>query len=137
MLHRLYVALEDLRRQVDRTARVRDIDNTAYPALHRSSSENHVSLFRSIATRLEVLDGIHTGIFVGNVSIHVMLLALLINGDAFEYQEVGIARLQGTGSKDGVGHLKAVDAIFDQLNLKIDKASHLDSAAEGDFAVSL
>src|SRR5581483_4737247 len=137
MPHRLYVALEDLRWQVDRTACVRNIDDTAHPALHRSRAENDIRLFRSIATRLEVLDSIHTGVLVGNVSIHVMLLALLINGDALEYQEVGIARLQRTGSKDGVGHLKAVDAIFDQLNLEIDKASHLDSATEGNFAVSL
>src|SRR5579885_3037244 len=137
MLHRLYVALEDLSWQVDRTARVWDIDNAAHPTLYRSCSENDIRLFRGITTCLEVLDSIQTGILVSNMGIHVMMLILLINGNAFEYQEVGITRFQGAGSKDGVGHLKAIDAIFDEFHLEIDETRHLNSATEGNLAIPL
>jgi hypothetical protein len=66
-----------------------------------------------------------------------MLLALFINGDTFEDKEVGVAWLERAGPENGIGHLILIDAILDDIDVEIDKTSHLDGATEGNLAISL
>src|SRR5215208_956128 len=64
-------ALEDSGRQVDRDTRVRYVDDTADPTLYRSRPDYDVGLLVRVATRLEVLDGVQTGVPVSDSEVYV------------------------------------------------------------------
>ena len=71
-----------------------------------------------------------------------MLLALFVDGEAFEVDHAagGELRLYGTGDVDGgaaVDHAELGLPVFDHGELDGDDAGDLDGAAEGDLAVAL
>lgn len=67
-----------------------------------------------------------------------MLLAVLINTDAFEVQVPARSevRLVDARNKQWSLHAEFLDTALDDVELERDSPSHLDGAAEGDFAVA-
>src|SRR5690606_10329001 len=58
------VGVEDLRRQEERAAGVRDVEDAADPALDRRGAEDEVGLLPGVPPLLEVLDGVEAGVAV-------------------------------------------------------------------------
>ena len=66
-----------------------------------------------------------------------MLLALLVDGDAFEHHVAGVVGLERAGLEDRVDHGVLLHAALDDVHPQVEVAGHLDRAAEGDLAVAL
>src|ERR1700722_3359736 len=131
------VEVEDFRREVQRCAGIRNIDDAADMALHRGNTENGVGLRTGIAELLQILDRIQAGLTIGDVNVEIMLLALFVDRDAFEDQIILVVRRDRRRLEDRILDAVFGDAVLDDLDLQMQPAGHLDRAAEGDFAVAL
>ena len=87
-----HVEVEDLGRQPQRGAGVGDIDHARDVALHRRRSQDGVGLRARVAELGQIFDGVQAGLPVGDVNVEVVLLALLVDRDAFEDQVVVVVR---------------------------------------------
>src|SRR5215217_2564180 len=134
-------ALEDPGREVDRDTRVRYVDDASDPALYRGRPDYDVGLLVRIATILEVLDGVQTGLPVGDSEVHIVLAIVLADPDALEDEVAGVPRLEAAQLEDrhvrGAIHGVLLHAALDQLDTAVYVAGHLDGPAEGDLAVPL
>lgn len=87
----------------------------------------------------EVLDASEGGLSVSNGSIHVVLLAVLVDTEALKVNiptraELG---LHGAGDVNWALHVEMLDAALHDAELHCDASGHLNGAAEADFAVAL
>jgi len=89
---RHHIESEDIRRQPQRRAGVGDIDDAGNVPPAPERSENGVGLGPRIAELGQIFDGIETRLTVGDVDVEIMLLARLIDRDAFEDQIVIVGR---------------------------------------------
>ena len=64
----------------DRQSRtgIRDIDHTAYTSLHRRCPKNCIGLLACVSKLLHVLDGIQTGLSIGDMDIEIVLLTFFV-----------------------------------------------------------
>src|ERR1700730_14979339 len=132
------IEVENFRRNGERAAGVRDVDDAADAAFTRRGAEDHVGLFAGIAELLEIFDGVQTGTPVRDVSVQIMLLARhLVYRDALKNQVFREPRLDRTRLEDGIGDGVLFYAVFDQIDTDINPAGHFDRATESDFAVAL
>src|SRR5918994_919322 len=140
-VRRTDVAFEDLGGEVQRTADVRDVDDAANPALYRGRPEQDVRLLVGVAAVLEILDGVQASLPEGDVGVQGELVAVLVNRDALEDQEVRVPGLEVTQLEDRhvlvAGHSVLLHAALYELHPEFDEARHLDGAAEGDLAIPL
>ena len=104
---------------------------------HRRGAEDRVGLGAGVAELLQVLDRVEAGLAIGDVDVEVVLLALLVDRDAFEDQVIVVVRPIGLGLK--IGFLMPYFAMPPLISstLQMQPARHLDGAAEGDLAVAL
>src|SRR3712207_1214616 len=134
-------ALEDSGRQVDRDARVRYVDDTADPTLYRSRPDYDVRLLVRIAARLEVLDGVQTGVPVSDSEVQIVLAIVLVDRDALEDEVVGVLGLEEAYLENwhvgGTGQTVLLHGALDQLDTEVYVSGHLYGPAEGDLAVTL
>src|SRR5215207_5030008 len=134
-------ALEDPGREVDRDTRVRYVDDASDPALYRGRPDYDVGLLVRIATILQVLDGVHTGLPVGDSEVHIVLAIVLADPDALEDEVAGVPRLEAAQLEDrhvrGAIHGVLLHAALDQLDTEVYVSGHLYGPAEGDLAVPL
>ena len=86
------VEVEDLGRQPQRRARVRDVDHARDVALARRGAEDRVGLRARVAELGQILDRVEAGLPIGDVDVEIVLLALLVDRDAFEDQVVVVGR---------------------------------------------
>lgn len=108
-------------------------------ALHRRTTEQQVNLVIIVAEASQVLDHPQGRLSVRHRGIHVMLLAVLVDAEAFE-GEVATGpelRLHGARVEDGRFHAEIGHAAFHDAEFQGDDAGHFDGAAEGYFAVAL
>src|ERR1700736_999454 len=132
------VEVENLGRDCDCAASVRNIDNAADTTLDGRCAQNHVCLFASVAEFLQILDSVEAGTAIGNMCIEVVLLAcFLIDGDPLEHQVFREAWLDRARLEDRIDDPVFSHAALDEIDADIDVARHLDGAAEGDLAVAL
>ena len=106
-------------------------------ALNRRRTQQRVSLGAAVAKLLQILDGVQAGLAVGHVGVQVVLLAALVDRDAFEDQVLLIARRHVAGLEDRVLHAVLLAAVLDDIDADVNPAGHLDGAAEGDFSIAL
>src|SRR5690606_2082838 len=85
----------------------------------------------------QVFDGVEAGLAVGDVHVQVVLLALLVDRDAFEDHVVVVARFDRAGLEDRILDAVLGHAVLDQVDPQVNPAGHFDGAAEGDFTVAL
>src|SRR4051794_28948046 len=134
-------ALEDPGRQVDRDARVRYVDDASNPALYRGRPDYDVGLLVRIAARLEVTDGVQTGLPVSDCEVHIVLAIVLAYRDALEDEVAGVPGLEAAQLENwhvrGAIHGVLLHAALDQLDTEVYVSGHLDGPAEGDLAVPL
>ncbi len=131
------VEVEDFRRQPQRGASIRHVDNARYMALDRRRSENGIGLRARITELLQILDGIQTRLTIGNRYIQIVLLALLVDRDALKNQEVLVVRRHRRRLENRIFDAVLRHAVLDDIDLDVEPAGHLDGAAEGNFAVAL
>lgn len=135
------IKVKDIHRQAQRRASIGDIDYARQMALHRSAAQQQVNLVVGVAVAAQVLDDAEAGLAVGDGGIEVVLLAVLVDAEAFKVDVAARSelRLDGAGAVDGRLDLQrvGVGAGFQQREFDCDDAGHLDGAAEGDFAVAL
>src|SRR3712207_4498433 len=133
------VLVEDLRRQEDRAAGVGDVHHTADAALDRRGAEDQVGLLAGVAPLLQVADGVQAGVAVGQRRVHVdVRVVAVVDRDADEREELGVARLHPARHEDRVGgDAVGLHAALDEVDVEVDEAAHLDGAAEVDLAVPL
>ena len=88
------VEVEDRRRQVERAAGVRDVDDAADAALDRRRAEQQVGLLAGVAELLEVLDRVQARAPVGDRGVEVVVgRRSLVDRDPDEREELAVARL--------------------------------------------
>jgi len=62
----------------------------------------------------------------------------VLDADTDESDELGVARFDVAGDEDRIRcHAVRFHTAFDQVDVKVDEAAHLDGAAKGDLAVAL
>jgi hypothetical protein len=82
-----------------------------------------VGLLSGETEALEVFDGIQTGPSIGDVHIHVVLLAFkLINRDAFKNKIILELGLNRTGFEHGIHHPILGHTALDDIDMKVDIA---------------
>src|SRR4029079_16753953 len=106
-------------------------------ALARRGAEDRIGLRAGIAELLQIFDRVQTGLPVGDMDVEVMLLAGLVDRDAFEDQIVLVVRRDWRRLEHGILDAVFGDAVLDDIDLQMKPARHFDGAAEGDFAVAL
>ena len=106
-------------------------------ALARRGSQDRIGLRTGIAELLEVLDRVQAGLPIGDMHVEVMLLALLVDRDAFEDQIVFVVRRDRRRLEYRILDAVFRYAVLDDVDLDMQPARHLDRAAEGDLAVAL
>src|ERR1700728_1417865 len=105
--------------------------------LARRGAQDGVGLSGRIAELCQVLDRVQTGLAISNMNVEVVLLALLVDRDAFEDQIIIVCRNYLRGFEDRILDSVFVHAAFNEVDLQVDPSSHLDGATEGDLAVTL
>ncbi len=125
------------RRQPQRGAGVGHVDHAGDVALARRGAQDRIGLRAGIAELLEILDRVQAGLPVGDVDVEVMLLAVLVDRDAFEDQIVLVVRRDRRRLEHGILDAVFGDAVLDDVDLDVQPAGHFDGAAEGDLAVAL
>src|SRR6218665_2181890 len=131
------VEIENLRGQPQRGTGIGHVHHAADMALHRCGAEDGVRLRAAVAKLLQVLDGVQAGLAVGDGHVQVMLFTRFVYRDAFKDQIVLVAGGDRAGLEDRIFDAVLDHAAFDQADLHVYPASHLDCTAEGDFAVAL
>src|SRR6516162_1178391 len=132
------IEVENFRRNGERTAGVRDVDDAADSAFARRRAQDHVGLFAGVAEFLEILDGVQTSTPVRDVCVQIVLLARhLVNRDALKNQVFREPWFDGARLEDGIGDAVLLYAVLDQIDADINPAGHFDRATESDFAVAL
>src|SRR5262249_19054218 len=131
------VEIEDSGRDVQRHARIGDIDDAAHAALDRCGTDDRIGLLAGITEVLQIVDGIETGPAIGDGHVDIVLLAFIIDGQALEHQELRIARFNRARLEDGLLQSVLLHSTLDQVDMEVDEARHLDGAAEGDLAIAL
>src|SRR4029077_11803785 len=72
-----------------------------------------------------------------NVHIEIVLLAGLIDRDAFEDEIILVVRRDRRRLEDRILDAVFGDTVLDDFDFEMQPAGHLDRAAEGDLAVAL
>src|SRR5207244_3469995 len=106
-------------------------------SLARRGTEDRIGLRAGIAELLQILDRVEARLAIGNVDVEIVLLALLVDRDAFEDQIVLVVRRDRRRLEHGILDAVFGDAVLDDVDLEVQPARHLDGAAEGDLAVAL
>ncbi len=105
--------------------------------LDRRTAQDRVSLLAAVAELLEVVDGVHAGLLVGQRDVEIALRAVVLDRDALEHQVVRVVRIDRPRLEHGLADAVLVAAALDEIDVHVDPAGHLDRAAEGDLAVAL
>lgn len=108
-------------------------------SLDRSTTQEQIALVIIIPIPPQILNSPQAGLSICNRSVHVMLLAILIDREPFEVDVPPWSELRfyRTGYVDWRFHGELFHAVFHDAELYGDDAWHLDSATEGYFAVTL
>src|SRR5262245_61084084 len=109
------VERKDLGRDMECATGIWNIDNTTDFAFTRRGTDEHIGLLSAVPKLLQVLDGIQAGTPVSNVGVQVILLALLIDGNALKDKIFRVAGFDGTGLKDRVDHAVLADSAFNEI----------------------
>mmetsp|Transcript_20753 Transcript_20753/g.67150 ORF Transcript_20753/g.67150 Transcript_20753/m.67150 type:complete len:531 (-) Transcript_20753:214-1806(-) len=138
------VLVEDCQGDGESGDRIWHVDDARDATLTGAARQEQVDLLLGIAKVGQVLDAVQHRPLVGQRRVEEVLFALLIDGDAFKDQELGIARLQRPNLEDWVDaewrwpdRRQHLHASFDDRDLELKEARHLDCTAEGDLAVAL
>lgn len=133
---------EDIHRQPDRRARIRNVHYARNMALDRDAAQHQVDLIVRVAVAPEILDHAQTRLAVRDGRVHVVLLAVLVDTEALEVDHPAGAKLRLHGARDVDGgfaadHAEFALAVLDDVEFDGDDPRDLDGAAEGDFTIAL
>ncbi len=108
-------------------------------ALHRRTTQQQIDLVVVVAEASQILNHPQRRLPIRHRGVHVMLLAVLVDAEAFEGEVATGAelRLHGALLEDGRFHAEVGHAVFHDAEFQADDAGHFDGAAEGDLAVAL
>lgn len=107
--------------------------------LHGRTAQQQIDLIVTIAKSPQILDHPERRLPIRHAGIHVVLLAVFVDAEAFEGEVAAGAelRLDGALVEDWGFHAQVGHAVFHDAEFERDDAGHLDGATEGDFAVAL
>ena len=105
--------------------------------LYRRTTNNGVTLSFAVTELGQVVNGVMTGLTIGNAGIQVVLLTVFINRNTFKDQVIVVFRYHFTWLKDWVFNLIFRHTIFDDINAHVNPTGHFNRATEGDFTVTL
>lgn len=133
------IKIEDVHRQAQRRARVGDVHDARHVALDGRARQQQVDLVVAVAEAAQVLDAAQRSLSIRDGDVHVVLLAVLVDGEALKVQrpagrELG---LHGAGDVDRRLEAQVGHTVLDHFEVDGDDAGHLDGAAEGNFAIAL
>ena len=136
------IKVENIHRQPNRRTRIRNIHNPRDMALDRRAAQQQIDLVVIVAEAFQILDDPQRGLAVRDRGVHVVLFAVLVDGEALEGEHAPRAELgfHGAGEEDGgfaVDHPQLGLAAFHDGEFEGDDAGDFDGAAEGDLAVAL
>merc|ERR1712014_397370 len=102
--------------------------------LHRRAGEQEVDLIVIIPVASKVFNDAQAGLSVCNRGVEIVLLAVLVDAEAFKVNvSAGTElRLNRTGNVNGTLHVPLHDREFDR-----DDACHLNGTAERDLTIAL
>src|SRR3990172_3802741 len=89
------IELEDLGRDIDRGADIRNVHDAGDAALDRRRAQDRVSLLARVAELLEIGDRVHAGAAVRDVGVEIILRAAFVDRNALEDEELRVVRLDG------------------------------------------
>ena len=81
---RANIKVEDVDRQAHGRAAVRNVHNARYVTLHRRAGEQEVDLVVIVPVASKVLDDAQAGLSVCNRGVEIVLLAVLVDAEAFK-----------------------------------------------------
>lgn len=133
------IKIKDIHGNPKSRAGVRDVHDTRDMTLHRRTTQEHVDLVIAITVSSKILDHTQACLSIGNRCIQVALITLVIDGEPLKGEiasrpELGFHR---TGMENRRLHVEFLHAVLDYRELERNYTRHLNSSAEGDFAVSL
>jgi hypothetical protein len=115
------------------------IDDTGDMALHRGTSEQEIGLIIVVAKPLDILNCSQAGLAESDACVHVVLLAMLINAEAFKVNVPARTELRFNRTRNENGRFAAELglAVLDNIEFQCDDAGHLNGTAEGNLAIAL
>lgn len=115
------------------------VDDAGDMALDRRTTQQQIDLIVIVSKPAKILDDAQRGLAIGHRRVHVVLLPVLVDAEAFKGQVAAGAELGFYGPllEDGRFHAEVRHPVFHHREFERDDAGHLDGAAEGDLAVAL
>jgi hypothetical protein len=126
------IEIENIHRQTERCAGIRDVNDTRNVALDRCAAEQQIDLVIAVAVAAEVLNRPETGLSVCDCRIEEVLLSLLVDREPLESKVSSgpVMWLHRAWQVNGRLHAHLRHAVLDHGEFDCDDAGHFDRPAE-------
>lgn len=133
------IKIKDIHRHPDGRARIWNVHNARHMPLDRRTRKQEVDLVITVPEPPQVLNHPQRRLPVRHIDVEVVLLAVLVDAEAFKVNVPTGAelRLDGTRDVDGGFQAQVGHAVLHDLEVDGNDPRHLDSTTKGDFAVAL